>query len=891
MPSTTCPKCHSETDVTRGACGACGSSLHPAAKDPNVGQIVDRKYRLVSLLGHGGMGMVYRAEHEVLRKEVAIKILSPAVSGDEKVRERFLREARVTAGLVHPHIVTALDAGVAGNKNLYIVMELVEGDALADRITRGPLAWPQVVRIAREVATALAFAHKKNLVHRDLKPANVMLEKDTDRAKVLDFGIARVIEDQAKADGTRMDLTRPGAGIGTLPYMSPEQLVGDAVDQRTDVYAFGVMLYEMLAGARPLRAETQQKLFHVILAETPPGVTQTNPKVQVPGWLEQLIMACLEKDKAARPATMEEVLQCLEQQRAPGQAAARGGGGGGGGSGITVLLLLLGVGFVGMLGGGYWLARHLGLFGGGDAVANNGGPVAVDPDSDEAKKRVAEAQRLAEEAERKKAQEEAARRDAEAIAAKKRAEEEATRLEADAMAAKKRAEEAEQQRIAEENRRKAEEEAKRKAREDAARRAAEEEAKRQVSTIRGQLQEALIKRDLDAVIGLVPALASDSTSQDLLSRDLPGWERLVGRLREAKLSSGSPLDRVPLWEAARLDLPPGWRLPVPAALDYEWAAADMYNSGKSDQALAMARIAQEIDPERHLARRVQASYLLQVARTPGEVVTLLGPYLRPEIGDGEYQENVIVWSGAVLAWDAAPPRLRTEALERLSTILLDGHMPSLRRARALKQRAGLYERLEDFPKAAQDYVDSLDEPDNPHRLDCHRALAEVLWQSPGADARVKQEALRNVEAAARIAPEYVEKFAAFLIYHNDEDGLIQLARYFVPKRELNLPAAIRLPILRFAATAGRRRNVDPKERKGWLDEAIELKAEARADDEAVADLHAMRGIVNYNLGRFPEAKRDHAALKDLVDRHAREGGAWVPLSENARKLGEALKGK
>ena len=218
-------------------------------------------------------------------------------------------------------------------------------------------------------------------------------------------------------------------------------------------------------------------------------------------------------------------------------------------------------------------------------------------------------------------------------------------------------------------------------------------------------------------------------------------------------------------------------------------------------------------------------------------------------------------------------------------------MSSLRRARSLKQRAGLHERAGDYPKAAQDLVDALDEPENPYQADCHRALAEVLWMSPGADERVKKKALQSVEAAARVSPDYVEKFAAFLINRTDEDGLILLARHFVAVKDVRLPSSVRVPMLRFAATAGRRRNVEPKERLDWLNEALGLKDGSGADDEALADLHSMRGIILNNLGRFADAKRDLQALQTLVDRHANDSGAWQALRKNALNLKNALSGK
>jgi eukaryotic-like serine/threonine-protein kinase len=220
-------------------------------------------YEILATLGAGGMGEVYRARDTRLRREVALKILPEEVSGDASRRARFEREARAVAALNHPNIVAVYDVG-----DDYMVCELVEGETLR----RARFGLRKGLDIAAQIASGLAAAHAAGIVHRDLKPDNVLVTKDG-RAKILDFGLARIRPPQAAAaDATVTLRTEPGVVMGTVGYMSPEQVRGFEADHRSDIFSFGVMLYEMLSGRRPFRGETGADVMQAILRQDAPDL-------------------------------------------------------------------------------------------------------------------------------------------------------------------------------------------------------------------------------------------------------------------------------------------------------------------------------------------------------------------------------------------------------------------------------------------------------------------------------------------------------------------------------------------------------------------------------------------------------------------------------------------
>jgi serine/threonine protein kinase len=262
-------------------------------------------FEIVGPLGTGGMGEVYRARDTRLERDVAIKVLSSSLAADPHGRERFQREARAVSRLSHPHICTLYDVGVAaveGGDAPFLVMELLDGETLGDRLRRGPLPIGQAVSVALEILDALGAAHATGIVHRDLKPANIMLTRSG--VKLVDFGLAR-LQDPARA-GNRLStgasdadpLTRPGLVFGTMPYMAPEQIRGGEADARSDLFAFGAVFYEMLTGRRVFTAKSEPALVAAILEDDPaPLATDASP---APPALERLVRACLAKDPDER---------------------------------------------------------------------------------------------------------------------------------------------------------------------------------------------------------------------------------------------------------------------------------------------------------------------------------------------------------------------------------------------------------------------------------------------------------------------------------------------------------------------------------------------------------------------------------------------------------------
>ncbi len=267
-----------------------------------LGHTIDQRYRVESLLGEGGMGLVYRVRHTQLNKPLAIKVLRRENTRDPEVLARFRREAESASAIGNEHIVDINDFGVLDDGSTYFVMECLEGIDLIDAIDaaqRMPEA--RAIRIAMQVCRALGAAHDAGIIHRDLKPENVFLirrNETDDFVKVLDFGIAKV------ANGPKR-LTRAGEVLGTPHYMSPEQCEGDNVDHRTDIYALGVLMYEMVTGHVPHDADTMMGILTKQMYEDP-----IPPKVRVPqvsDQLEQLIMRCLEKKPEQRYQTMHEI--------------------------------------------------------------------------------------------------------------------------------------------------------------------------------------------------------------------------------------------------------------------------------------------------------------------------------------------------------------------------------------------------------------------------------------------------------------------------------------------------------------------------------------------------------------------------------------------------------
>ena len=277
-------------------------------------------FEILNPLGAGGMGEVYRARDTRLDRTVAIKLLPTEFLNTPGRRiERFRREARAIARINHQHICALHDVGEDGPA-IFLVMEYVEGVTLAARLGDGPLPLDTAVRVAIQIADALDHAHRHGVVHADLKPANVMLTRDS--VKLLDFGLARLKDrdDEAPIDATRSErLTEAGSIAGTVPYMAPEQIEGREVDGRTDIFAFGVVVFEMLCGQRPFAGDSRASLMAAIVGAEPPALSSLQPRS--PASLGRLIRRCLAKDPEDRWQTARDMAAGLRwiAEEAPGR--------------------------------------------------------------------------------------------------------------------------------------------------------------------------------------------------------------------------------------------------------------------------------------------------------------------------------------------------------------------------------------------------------------------------------------------------------------------------------------------------------------------------------------------------------------------------------------------
>jgi dienelactone hydrolase len=278
---------------------------------PEIGQTISH-YGIIKKIGQGGMGEVFLAQDTSLERNVAIKFLPLETRSDPVARGRFLREAKSAATLDHPHICVVHEANEFEGAP-YIVMEYVEGESLKDRLTKGPLPLGETLRLASEIAEALEEAHWRHIIHRDLKPANVMLTR-TGHVKVMDFGLAKRLlsaEQAATEEETLTELTRTGTTVGTLAYMSPEQLQGHPVDHRSDIFSFGDLLYEMITGVHPFRKEVEMATAAAILSEDPAPPVQPAP--EIPPQLVKLVSEMLGKKPAQRVQSMREIHEQLKR--------------------------------------------------------------------------------------------------------------------------------------------------------------------------------------------------------------------------------------------------------------------------------------------------------------------------------------------------------------------------------------------------------------------------------------------------------------------------------------------------------------------------------------------------------------------------------------------------
>src|SRR5438132_2369192 len=270
------------------------------------------RYEIRSKIGEGGMGEVYRARDTQLGRDVAVKVLPSTYSVDEHRLSRFEQEASAASALNHPNILIVHDIGSHGGSP-YVVSALLEGETLRTRVSGAPLAQRRAIDYALQIAHGLAAAHEKGIVHRDLKPDNIFITKDG-RVKILDFGIAKLTQPEGNQSQTEIPTRRvntdPGVVMGTVGYMSPEQVKGRSVDHRSDIFSFGAILYEMLSGRRAFHGESAADTMSAILKEDPPDLSETNQNIS-PG-LERLVNHCLEKNPEARFHSANDLAFALE---------------------------------------------------------------------------------------------------------------------------------------------------------------------------------------------------------------------------------------------------------------------------------------------------------------------------------------------------------------------------------------------------------------------------------------------------------------------------------------------------------------------------------------------------------------------------------------------------
>jgi eukaryotic-like serine/threonine-protein kinase len=311
-----CPSCGQRFSREAAFCPFEGvkleESLFDPTGDPLVGQVVDVRYEVVGVVGEGGMGRVYEVRHTVLERAFAMKVLRRELAREEDLAERFIREAKATASVKHPNVVQITDFGRLSDGIPYFVMELLVGQTLAEIIkANGPVPTARAVRIIRKVAGALGAAHEAGVVHRDLKPENVFLVDGARPAaasgadvRVVDFGAAKIV------GSSRM--TRSGVVFGTPHYMSPEQASGQSVDHRSDVYALGVIMYEMFTGRVPFEADTYMGVLTQHMFAQPERPSHLSDAAKDLGALEDIALACLAKKPEDRFASMAALVDAID---------------------------------------------------------------------------------------------------------------------------------------------------------------------------------------------------------------------------------------------------------------------------------------------------------------------------------------------------------------------------------------------------------------------------------------------------------------------------------------------------------------------------------------------------------------------------------------------------
>ncbi len=311
-----CPQCGTEYETSARFCPNDGTALRPKGSDTLIGRVLADRYHILKRIGEGGMGRVYLGEHVKMNRQCAIKVMSPALVNDAESAARFAREASNAARIIHPNVAAVFDYGESDGL-IYLVMEYVDGEPLSRLLTReAPLAVDRALELAKQIADGLGAAHELGIIHRDLKPDNILIMRSRagkEIAKVVDFGIAKAIR-----EGVDEGLTRTGQVIGTPEFMSPEQLVGDPVDARSDLYALGCILHLMLTAAPPFSAATREQMIKRRLSEDAPGVHVLDQQIpeSVAGIVGRLL-ARSPKDRYGSAVEVRDALGGTHHRRVP----------------------------------------------------------------------------------------------------------------------------------------------------------------------------------------------------------------------------------------------------------------------------------------------------------------------------------------------------------------------------------------------------------------------------------------------------------------------------------------------------------------------------------------------------------------------------------------------
>jgi serine/threonine protein kinase len=306
---TACTTCGGPIERGAAFCGLCGTRAR-TRRTTLIGGVLDDRYRIDAKLAEGGFGSIYQATHIDSGLDVALKVLHADLAADPSLAARFRREGATLSRLHDPHTVATYEIGEAPDGTLYIAMELLRGESLYDRMTRGPLRWRDALAILRAICSSLAEAHQLGVIHRDLKPANIHIST-TEAVKVLDFGIAKVTGTEID-DGA--DLTRMGQTIGTLEYMAPEQIIGGSCDPRSDIYQLGVLGFEMITGRRPFADSAEPTaLITALLTQVAPAPSTMFGCRHLPTELDTLLLRCLEREPEQRFSSVGQLAAAIDR--------------------------------------------------------------------------------------------------------------------------------------------------------------------------------------------------------------------------------------------------------------------------------------------------------------------------------------------------------------------------------------------------------------------------------------------------------------------------------------------------------------------------------------------------------------------------------------------------